>query len=249
MLPKQRQAMILDHVRQRGGVSVSALAHELQVSPSTIRRDLNDMDSQGILRRVRGGGMIDADPKPFHVVASTSSEERDLLGKYAADMVSDRQVVLLDIGATVAMVARHLRNRPVTVVTASLAVADELRDSSQTEVIVLGGIMRHSYLSLVGPLTEQALDGLSADIAFLGTSGIRDDLTVLDTTGTEVPIKRLILQKANSSYLLATADKFPGSGMLSVCKATDFSGVITTASPDITPLQKLLTTNTRVETL
>lgn len=206
------------------------------------------MDREGILRRVRGGGTIDTDPTPFHAVASTSSEERRLLGKMAADMVEDRQVVLLDIGTTVAMVARHLRNRPVTVVTASLAVIDELRDSSLTELIVLGGVLRPSYLSLVGALTENALHNLAADVAFLGTSGVKDDLTVLDTTGTEVPIKRSILEKSARSYLLACADKFPGSGLLPVCRATDFDGILTTADPETPSLQKLRSTHTKVFT-
>lgn len=248
MRPEQRQAMILDRVRQQGDVSVASLADELAVSTSTIRRDLNQMDREGALRRVRGGGTAEMDARPFHVVASTASEERLRIGKLAADMVQDRQVVILDIGATAAMVAKYLRHRPVTVVTSSLAVVDELRDSAQTEIVVLGGIMRQSYLSLVGPLTEHALEGLRADIAFLGTSGVREDMTVLDTTGTEVPIKRLIIQNANQSYLLATEDKFPGSGILSVCSATDFTGVITTADSSIPTLQKLRQTDTKVIT-
>jgi Transcriptional regulators of sugar metabolism len=246
VLPEQRHAVILGHVRQTGGVSVADLADELRVSPSTIRRDLNRMDHEGILRRVRGGGTLDADLKPFHTVAAISSIERERIGRLAADMVEDRQVVLLDIGTTVAMVARYLRNRPVTVVTASLAVVDELRDSVATELIVLGGVLRQSYLSLVGPLTESALSGLAADMAFLGTSGVRDDLTVLDTTGTEVSIKRTILEKSARSYLLATAEKFPGSGLLSVCSATEFEGVITTAPSETPSLQTLRSIDKKV---
>lgn len=248
MLPEQRHAAILNHIRQQGGASVTSLAQALGVSTSTIRRDLNQLDKEGTLRRVRGGGTVDADPNPIQVTAATAPEERTRLGGIAANMIQDRQVVLLDIGATVSMVARFLKDRPITVVTPSLAVVDELRDSTQTEVIVLGGILRHSYLSLVGPLTERALEGLTADIAFIGTSGVRDDLTVLDTTGTEVPIKRLMMQCANQSYLLATDDKFPGSGILPVCDATAFNGIITTADPTIPTLRKLRSTDTKVIT-
>ncbi|MFT0762313.1 DeoR/GlpR family DNA-binding transcription regulator [Scrofimicrobium sp. R131] len=248
MIPAQRQARILEHIRRQGGVSVGALAAELSVSPSTIRRDLNHLDREGVLRRVRGGGTIETDPTPFKDVASVAGAEREALGRLAADLVEDRQVVLLDIGTTVAMVARHLRDRPVTVVTASLAVVDELRDSSVTEVIVLGGVLRPSYLSLVGPMTQGALDYLAADVAFLGTSGIAPDLTVLDTTGTEVPIKQAIMRKSARNYLLAIADKFPGSGLLPVCSATEFDAVLTTADPEIETLRLLRSTTTEVIT-
>lgn len=246
MLPEQRHSLILERIQQNGGVSVAELADQFDVSASTIRRDLNLMDREGMLRRVRGGGTTEPDARPFHVVASTASTDRLNIGKMAASIVQDRQVVILDIGATAAMVARELRNRQITVVTSSLAVVDELRDCPQTEVVVLGGIIRHSYLSLVGPLTENALAGLNADIAFLGTSGITDGLTVLDSTGAEVPIKQLILRNSNESYLLATKDKFPGSGILPVCSATDFTGIITSADPSTPALQKLRQTNTKV---
>ena len=85
------------------------------------------------------------------------------------------------------MLARHLRGRPVTVMTASLAVVDVLRDDEQVELVVLGGALRRHYLSLVGVLTEDALAQVRADRAFLGASGVRADGQVLDTTGSRCP--------------------------------------------------------------
>ena len=131
-------------------------------------------------------------------------------------------------------------------VTASLAVVDELREDRAVELIVLGGLLRPSYLSLVGALPLQALAQLSADVAFMGTSGLRPDGMVLDSTGTEVPIKHAIREAAERTCLLATTDKFPGSGLLPVCPATELQAVITTAAPATAPLPSLENTDTEV---
>lgn len=246
MLVHQRHAAILALVRETGGASVIDLASRLDVSESTIRRDLNTLDREGKLQRVRGGGSPEADDQPFAHVATRSAAQKERVGQAAAALVHDRDVVLIDIGTTCATVARHLRGRDITVVTASLAVVDELRDDHSVELIVLGGLLRPSYLSLVGSLTEHALSQLSADIAFIGTSGVRPDGTVLDSTGTEVPIKRAIIENSERSCLLATDDKFPGSGLLPVCAVTDLQTVITTVDPTTAPLPSLGAPTTEV---
>ena len=246
MLVQQRRSAIVDLVRARGGVSVAELADALDVSPSTIRRDLNTLDRQGMLQRVRGGGAVVGDDQPFQHVAGVAADEKDRVGARAAELVRDRDVVLLDIGTTCAAVARHLRGRDITVVTASLAVVDELREDRNVEVIVLGGLLRPTYLSLVGTLTSSALREISADIAFMGTSGVRADGVVMDSTGTEVPVKHAIRAAAERVCLVATRDKFPGSGLLPVCSVTELHAVVTTADPTTAPLDSLEGTTTEV---
>ena len=246
MLAQQRRARIVEIVSAAGGVSVTDLAAQLDVSASTIRRDLNTLDRQGALQRVRGGGTVDVEDQPFHRVAERASEEKERIGAAAAALVRDRDVVVLDIGTTCAAVARHLRGRQVTVVTASLAVVDELREDREVELIVLGGLLRPSYLSLVGTLTENALRELSADIAFMGTSGVREDGVVMDSTGTEVPVKHAIRSAAERRCLLATSDKFPGSGLLPVCRLDQLETVVTTVEPTRAPLTDLEGSDTEV---
>lgn len=246
MLAQQRRSAIVDLVHANGGISVADLADRLEVSASTIRRDLTALDREGRLQRVRGGGAPEADDQPFDRVATRSSEEKERVGAMAATLVRDRHVVVLDIGTTCAAVARHLRGRDITVVTASLAVVDVLRDDRSVEVIVLGGLLRPSYLSLVGSLTENALKELSADVGFIGTSGVREDGMVMDSTGTEVPIKHAIRQACDRTCLVATSDKYPGSGLLPVCGLTDFEAVVTTVCPTQTPLDQLVGTSTEV---
>lgn len=248
MLADRRRNAILELVRQQGSVRVTSLATELQVSESTIRRDLIALDSAGRLHRVRGGGSVEVDIEPFDEVADRAREEKARIAEYADSLVHDRSVVLLDIGTTCAAVARQLRGRNLTVVTASLAVADELRNDRNIELVLLGGVLRPSYHSLVGPLTQHAISQLRADIAFVGASGVRDDGMVLDSTGIEVPVKHAIIQNSDRTCLVASRDKFPGSGLLPVGELKEFSDVITSLE-SAHPTLNLVKNTTEVHTV
>lgn len=237
MIPAKRRAAILSRVHASGVVAVNDLAKELGVSPSTIRRDLNSLHDGGELQRVRGGGLIEPDSRPFDIVATDSADEKSRIAVQAAKLIPDRSVVLLDIGTTTARLAQELRDRMVTVVTASLAVVEMFQDSQTVEVICLGGVLRRSYRSFVGNLTEFALNQLTADIGFIGTSGVSADGTILDSTGIEVPIKQAIIARSHHSVLLAASDKFPGSGLLTVCGPDGIDTLVTSQHADHPTLQ------------
>jgi DeoR/GlpR family transcriptional regulator of sugar metabolism len=227
----RREAEIVRVLRAGGPASVEDLARTLSVSASTVRRDLARLDARGTLQRVRGGAAIaaeDADRDlPFERVVEHDVADKRAVGARAAAMVRDGEVVLLDIGTTVVQLARELVGRPVTVITSSLAVLDVLRADPTVELIMLGGVLRPAYLSLVGLLTETALGQVRADVAFLGTSGVRTGGEVLDSTRVEVQVKRSMIAAADRCVLLADRHKFPGSGGLKVCDLHDLSGLVT----------------------
>lgn len=252
MLADTRHARILIRVGELGEASVQDLSEWLGVSQATIRRDLNALGEAGRISRVRGGGRAVAaaagaersadeepDERPFQEVARASHPSKVLVARRAAELVSDGDIVVLDIGTTTALIARHLRGRRVTVVTASLAVLDELRDDPAVELVLLGGTLRRSYHSLVGPITEAGLHRLRASIAFIGTSGISRDGTVLDTTIVEVPVKRAIIDSAARIVLVADETKFPGTGLLSVCGPEAIDTLIATQASDPVTLRTL----------
>ena len=250
MLSSTRQDAILNRLRSDGEVSVQTLATKFSVSTSTIRRDLDVLSAEGLLRRVRGGGSsIEGDPIPFPEVSLQSSIEKDEIAVRAAQLVPDGSVVLIDIGTTTARLARQLRGRRLTVITSSLAVVDELRDEDSIELIVLGGVLRHNYLSLVGMLTEQALSQLRANLCFLSGSGIREGGHVMDTTSIEVPVKRAMVAAAQRTVLLVDRTKFPGTGLLSVCGPEQISVLITNRGADQTTLDIFQSAGTEVITV
>jgi DeoR/GlpR family transcriptional regulator of sugar metabolism len=126
-------------------------------------------------------------------------------------------------------VARHLRGRDITLITTNLAALDELRGDSAIELVLPGGLVRRNYLSTVGVLAEDALRQLSADVAFLGTSGVDQDYSVWDTTMIEVPIKRAMIAAAARVVLLADAEKFSMNGVVRICGADALDQIITDA--------------------
>jgi DeoR/GlpR family transcriptional regulator of sugar metabolism len=206
------------------------LAERLSVSPATVRRDLVQLDREGRLTRVHGGAVAAADSdEPFAEVAAVRVAQKDAVAARCAELIKDGDTILLDVGTTAHRLARQLHGRTVTVVTSSLAVYEELVDDNDIQLILLGGMVRRSYRSLVGYLTEDALRQIHADRLFLGTSGVRPDGQVMDTTVVEVPIKRAMIAAADQVVLLADAGKFPGTGVARVCGPRELHTVVTDA--------------------
>jgi len=248
MLTATRQAHILNSLRTDGEVTVEELAEQFGVSLSTIRRDLNALSAEGLLRRVRGGGSIEPDRIPFTDVERQHHPEKSRVAEQAAGLVAEGDVVVIDIGTTTALLARQLRGRRITVITSSLAVIDELRDDDAVELIVLGGAVRKNYNSMIGTLTEQALAQIRATTCFLGTSGIRADGTISDTTGMEVPVKRAMIKSSQRTVVLADSSKFPGVGVLSVCGPELISVIVTNDDADASTVEVLRTAGVEVMT-
>jgi DeoR/GlpR family transcriptional regulator of sugar metabolism len=235
MLPQRRHDLILRTLRAEGPAPVGVLAERLGVSPATVRRDLGHLDREGRLTRVYGGAVACADDEPFAQVARGDAERADAkeaVARRAAALVADGDTVLLDIGTTAHRLARHLRDRALTVITSSLAVYEELKDAEDVQLVLLGGVVRRSYHSMVGFLTEDALRQVRAGTVFLGTSGIRCDGQVMDSTVVEVPVKRAMVAAADRVVLLADAGKFPGTGLAKVCGPDALDVVVTSAGAD-----------------
>lgn len=233
MLAERRQGLILDALRAEGPATVTGLAERLGASEATIRRDLSQLDDEGLLRRVYGGAVpIDHRDDPFVDVAGVRVEEKDAIARLCADLVQDGETVLLDIGTTAHRVARQLRGRSLTVVTSNLAVYEELADDTSIDLVLLGGMLRREYRSLVGFLTEDNLRQVHADRLFLGTSGVRPGGQVMDTTVVEVPVKRAMIAASDQVVLVADAAKFPGTGVARVCGPEELDVVVTNAGAD-----------------
>ncbi|GAA2010520.1 DeoR/GlpR transcriptional regulator [Nakamurella flavida] len=244
MLLTERHHRIVESLRH-GGLTVRDLATGLQVSESTIRRDLDQLDRAGTLTRTYGGAVLvagaDAATTDDGSAEDAFDDRIDMDGKRAiaraaVDLVEDDSVVILDIGTTTPLIARGLRGRPVTIITSNIAVLDEVRDDPVVNLVLLGGVLRRNYRSLVGSLTELALSRISADQMFLSCTGIRPTGHVVDNMAVEAPLKQSMIDAAGSVVLLAPVDKFPGTGALRLCSLTDIDVVITGSGAPATTL-------------
>jgi DeoR/GlpR family transcriptional regulator of sugar metabolism len=226
-------------VRSGHGAEVVELAQRFDVSEMTVRRDLAHLAREGKLIRVHGGAVSDREEPPFAEIAVERLDEKERIGRAAADLVRDGQTIMIDIGTTTLQLARQLRHRELTVITSSLAVLEELLPYEGIELIALGGVVRRNYRSLVGVLAEDVLRQLTADISFLGASGIRSDLSVMDSTMVEVGIKRGMITGGQRVVLLADAAKFSMGGIVRVCGADELDTVVTDAGADEPGVEQL----------
>lgn len=226
MLPAQRRQEILRAIRS-GRTQVGVLAEEFGVSDMTVRRDLRSLEREGKLTRVHGGAVGVTQERPFAEIAVERFEQKDAIGAAAAALIEDGQTVILDVGTTTLQLARHLHERELTVITSNLAIYEELLPEDSIELVLLGGVVRRNYRSLVGMIAEDALRQLRADVTFLGVSGIEPDLSIVDTTMVEVPIKRAMMAAAGRTVLLADAAKFEMRGVVRVCGADELDVLVT----------------------
>ncbi len=171
-----RQQSILEQLEQRGRVSVTELAEDLEVSDVTIRKDLQLLEEFSLLKRVHGGA-IAARRSKFNLSIAYKIRKlgpnKERIAYQALELIHDGDTLILDSGSTTLALARLLPQykRGLTIVTNSLPIISELANVSDFELILLGGPVRKHSLATFGPLTVENLERLQADIVFLGADG------------------------------------------------------------------------------
>ncbi len=235
MLSEDRIAFILKEVEDRGSVSVIDLTHRLNVSEMTIRRDLADLEKEGVIRRVHGGA-VSSRGRSFEpsllLRESQHREEKALIGKLAAELVSDGDSIALDIGSTALQVAINLIGRHnLTVITPSLKIANVLANQPDIRLILPGGIVRHGELSLTGDLAQRAFEGLFVDRLFLGVGAIHSRNGLTEYNWDDALVKQAMVKSAKEVVLIADPSKFEKVAFASVAPLNAAHMLITTQQP------------------
>lgn len=225
--------MIIDRLRTAERVGVAELAEVTGCSEMTVRRDLEQLSEQGVLRRVRGGAvslLLRGESAPFAVRERESTEAKHRIAAEVDGLVADGESVILDSGTTTWEIARALAHRRVTAVALDMHSANALSGAAEVTLLVPGGQTRPGSLSFTGHLTETSLQALRVDTAVLGVCGLsgKHGLTAHDLT--EVPIKQAALAAAQRSIAVCHGSKFGRTGLGHVCPITDLDMVITDAS-------------------
>lgn len=231
MLSEERQRAILESVNREGRVLVVDLAKRFRTSQVTIRKDLETLHAKGQVYRTHGGaltarGNVLEDPTLLDK-EKLHREEKAAIAAQAARMVSEGQVVILDSGTTTTAVARALRNfQNLTVITNAVNIAVEL-SGSNVEVILTGGNMRKNSFSQVGPLAEETLSKLSADIFFLGVDGFDVDFGLSTPNLLEARVNRAMMGAARRTVAVCDSSKFGKRSLSLLCPISSLHQVIT----------------------
>jgi DeoR/GlpR family transcriptional regulator of sugar metabolism len=193
-----------------GLASVEDLSARLGVTPSTIRRDLALLTTQGKLARTYGGA-LSLEPHPEASLRQRLGEAyaaKRAIARWAAEQIVPGESVLLDGGSTTTALAQELTGfTNLSVTTTGLTALDVLADAEDIEVIVLGGRLRIISQSFVGPVTETALERMSFDRAFMGADGVHADRGINEKDLEQTRLKELMMSRADHVYVLAHGAK------------------------------------------
>ncbi len=227
MLTIQRRALISTRLNRDGQIIAKPLADELGVSEDTIRRDLREMAAEGLLQRVHGGALPLTPPLPDLAARREISDgTKQSLGRRAADLVENGQIIFLDGGTTNAHLARALpREMRITVITHSPTIASEL-ERHDAEVILIGGrLYKHSMVA-TGAAAIASIAQMRVDIFFLGITAIHPVHGLSTGDYEEAAVKHAIAQQAASTYVLATPEKFGLASPFRIMGVDNLTGIV-----------------------
>jgi DeoR/GlpR family transcriptional regulator of sugar metabolism len=211
MLASERQRQILARITTTGGMRVAQLAAELDVTPETVRRDLEKLDGEGKLIRTHGGAMAlenDRRELPLDVRETINLDQKRLIARRAVREIMPGDVIALDASSTAHELAKIIPDMPITVVTNALPVSKELEPRTAIRVILTGGILDRPSMSLVGPVAEQALDRFHVQKLFFSCRGLDMARGLSVTADEHAGIKRRMIDLSAKAYLLIDSSKF-----------------------------------------
>ena len=231
MLNEERRRAILESVKRDGRVLVADLAHRFRTSQVTIRKDLEVLHEQRQLHRTHGGALPARDraldDPTLREKEQLHRREKMLIAAAAARMVQPGQVVILDSGTTATAVARALRELyNLTIITNAVNIAAELAGTS-IEVILTGGTLRKNSFSLVGPMAEETLRHLNADLLFLGVDGFDVHYGLTTPNLLEAKVNRVMMAVAQRTVLVCDSSKFGRRSLSLIAPISSMHEIIT----------------------
>jgi DeoR/GlpR family transcriptional regulator of sugar metabolism len=248
VLAAQRRDLILATLRAEGRIVAKDLAAELDLSEDTIRRDLRELAAEGRLHRVHGGA-LPASPAvaDFSVRTGISAEAKTEVGRLAAGLVRTGQTIAVDGGTTALQLVRQLpRDLEATVVTHSPTIAVELASHPTVEVLIVGGrLFKHSVVAS-GASAHEAIGRISADVFFLGVTGIHPTAGLTTGDADEAAIKRAWARRSAETYVLGSGEKIGAASAFEVLPLDAVTAVLTDSAAPKRGVEELGTAGVRV---
>lgn len=237
MLTVEKRNIILSMLKTKSVVTVKELSRELDTSEVTIRKILNEMDDQGLLKRTRGGAVNITTVHEFEEKEKErrNRAEKAAIAKRAYDYIRESDSVFIDAGSTTLELVRMIKKgskRGIVVVTNALNIAYELLDSKDIEILFIGGQVRHRIMSCVGGLAENAIGSLCIDKAFLGCNSVTVETGITTPNLNEAQVKQTVLHVSRETILISDSSKFGRTSMARICPLTSLSRVITDSHLD-----------------
>lgn len=245
-IPASRQQKIMEYVEEHGSVQVKELAEYLEVSEATVRRDLDELDADGLLERTHGGAVLRNDKtssfeRQHNERIVIMPEEKRRIAKKAVSFINEGETILLDSGTTSYYLANELSNIPnLTVITYDLFIACNMILHPTSTMIVTGGIRRQGFNNVLwGNMVEDCIRNIRVDKAFLGADAIDSDFGVSNTNILEANVKKLLLKAGKKVILIADHTKLNRVALVKVCDLTEIDELVIDNSVDEENLNRI----------
>jgi len=225
-----RRVKILEILSSEGQVGVSELSKKFNVSEVTIRNDLSHLEKKGLLIKTRGGGLktqrVGIDQR-LNEKAKINSKEKLAIGKRAAELINDNDTIIIDSGTTTVEIVKNVgKVNNLTVITNALNIASQLiRD--EIKVVVLGGILRSSSLSLIGPIGENSIKNFYCDKCFLGVDGIDSQSGIYTPNLEEAHLNRMMIEASKEVIVVTDSSKFRRKSFAHIASINKVNIIIT----------------------
>lgn len=247
MLAIERRNAILTKVSSEGKVLVADLSKEFEVTEETIRRDLEKLDNDGLVRKTYGGAIKNESfniDLPFHVRKQTNVESKQKIAALIGEMINDGDYIMLDASTTALCVIKNiLHKKNITLITNSIEILLELCNKPEWNVLSTGGMLKEGGLSLVGYQAEKMISGFHVDTAICSCKGLDDTNGITDSNERDAEIKKAFFRSANKRVLAADSSKFDRSSFVKVCGFNDIDVVVTEKYPCDTWAERLKQNN------
>jgi DeoR/GlpR family transcriptional regulator of sugar metabolism len=236
LLIAERQSRLQQLLSQRGIADLETLPAELGVSSSTVRRDVEGLEHNGIVRRTHGGVIWIGDgksssgtrPYAFDQRMGYRNEAKIAIAKAARSLVSPGQTVLIDGGTTTFYLAQELLGQPLQLVTNSLPIANLFLNDDHVELILTGGLMYPRYGVLLGPTAEHTLSTIHTKTLFLSVAGVHNG-AMYNQNLLLVQSERRMMEQAQEVVLLADSSKFGQQALSRLGDLGEIDTVVTDA--------------------
>ncbi|MCL2361534.1 MAG: DeoR/GlpR family DNA-binding transcription regulator [Defluviitaleaceae bacterium] len=234
MLVIERQQAIMEYLKKHKTGTVSALAKTHYSSEATIRRDLEALQTQGLVMRTHGGvALLEGlnNEIPLYLREKEMRDEKKLIAALAIDLISEGDVVILDSSSTVHEMIRHMSNiKNITVVTNGTKTALSL-SSLHFNVFSTGGKLRENSLSYVGDIAKSTVKNFCADKLFFSCRAISAKHGLMDSSMEEAELRRVMMSQSQLNILLCSDDKFEKSAFYRICDLRKIHVLISNSRP------------------
>ena len=235
MLAAERRRIITQRIQATGQVVVSALSAEFAVSEETIRRDLENLEKEGIAVRIYGGAVLAGNDRvapPYSIRKNTNVEPKVAIATLLAQQLHDGDALMVDESSTSAYAVRAIRHlKNITLITNSVELLREMTGQDTWHIISTGGSLKPDVLALVGPHAERTVQSYHARCAILSCRGINEKLGLADSNDDVVHIKRAMMASCDSTVLLVDHRKFDREGLVALAPVSQVDKLITDRAP------------------